>query len=171
MAEKKEEESSEEKKQPPVKEQEKSRLPQEFQHILELIPETERESATKSLVALIISKRSTFSGPIPPPEILKGYNDVVDNGADRILSMAERQSEHRIKLEDFSIREEHRQSSKGQNLGFGIAVIALGISALLTWLGHDWVAGIIGGSTIIGLVSVFVIGKRGQEQNLEQKDP
>jgi hypothetical protein len=24
---------------------------------------------------------------------------------------------------------------------------------------HDWVAGIIGGSTVVGLVSVFVIGQ------------
>jgi hypothetical protein len=42
---------------------------------------------------------SYFAGPLPPPEVLARYNDVVPNGADRILSMAERQGAHRESLE------------------------------------------------------------------------
>ena len=40
-----------------------------------------------------------FSGPIPPPNIIEGYEKIVPGSADRIISMAERQSEHRQKME------------------------------------------------------------------------
>lgn len=43
--------------------------------------------------------------------------------------------------------------------GFLIGIIGLGVAAYLSMHGHDWVAGVIGGSTVLGLVSVFVIGQ------------
>jgi uncharacterized membrane protein len=43
--------------------------------------------------------QQTFSGPIPPPTLLAEYNKVVPNAAERILAMAEKQSEHRQFLE------------------------------------------------------------------------
>jgi hypothetical protein len=43
--------------------------------------------------------------------------------------------------------------------GFLIGVIGLGVAAYLSMHGHDTVAGIIGGTTVVGLVSVFVIGQ------------
>lgn len=54
--------------------------------------------------------------------------------------------------------------------GLMIGAIALRASYQLAMAGHDWVAGIIGGTTVVGLVSAFVIGSsrkaapRGQNQ-------
>lgn len=42
--------------------------------------------------------------------------------------------------------------------GLTIGSIALLAAHQLALAGHDWVAGIIGGTTVIGLVSAFVIG-------------
>ncbi|MEI7296637.1 hypothetical protein WCQ02_31225 [Paraburkholderia tropica] len=44
--------------------------------------------------------------------------------------------------------------------GLIIGCFALGVSAYLAMNGHDTVAGIIGGTTVVGLVSAFVIGQR-----------
>lgn len=43
--------------------------------------------------------------------------------------------------------------------GLIIGVVALGVSAYLALEGHDVVAGIIGGTTVVGLVGAFVVGK------------
>ena len=40
-----------------------------------------------------------FSGPIPPPDLLEKYNNIIPNGADRILAMAEQQQAHRQFME------------------------------------------------------------------------
>ena len=38
----------------------------------------------------ITAQQTSFSGPIPHPETLKGYNEIVPGAAERILAMAER---------------------------------------------------------------------------------
>ena len=40
-----------------------------------------------------------FTGPIPPPEILHQYREVLPDAPERILSMAEKQQNHRMDLE------------------------------------------------------------------------
>lgn len=44
-------------------------------------------------------------------------------------------------------------------MGFVIALAGFGLSLALALLGHPWAASIIGGTTLTGLVAVFVIGK------------
>ena len=79
------------------------------------------------------------------------------------MKMAENQSGHRIELEKLAIKEELKQSSRGQLFGFILALIGMGIAFGMAYLGKDTVAGIFGTTTIIGLVTVFVIGKKEQK--------
>jgi len=46
----------------------------------------------------------------------------------------------------------------GQIAGLVIGCVSLWVSYLLAMSGHDWVAAVIGGTTVVGLVSAFVIG-------------
>jgi len=41
-----------------------------------------------------------------------------------------------------------------------MASFALVISLSLGLLGHDWLAGVIGTTTVVGLVTAFIIGKK-----------
>ena len=47
----------------------------------------------------------------------------------------------------------------GRVLGAGFACLAIGVSAYLALKGHDAVAGIIGGTTVVG-VAVALIGSK-----------
>lgn len=53
--------------------------------------------------------------------------------------------------------------------GLIIGCVALGVAAYLAMNGHDAVAGVIGGTTVVGLVSAFVIGQR--KGAIQQKQP
>jgi uncharacterized membrane protein len=44
-----------------------------------------------------------FEGPIPPPAVLQGYEQILPGAAERILRMAEQQAAHRHSLELKSI--------------------------------------------------------------------
>lgn len=55
-----------------------------------------------------------WNGPLPHPDILIRYNDAAPNGADRILKMAERQEEHRIRQEE--LQEEHERQMERDSL-------------------------------------------------------
>src|SRR3990172_9810621 len=124
------------------------------------IPETKKKKILGVIRAITISRSSSFSGPIPPPEILKGCNEVVKDGGERIVVMAEKQSGHRIDLENYAIKEELKQSRLGQVCGFVLGLVGLILATILALLGHEGIAGIFGTITIVGLVTVFVIGKK-----------
>ena len=70
--------------------------------ILELSPELEEtldemqlDDAQKFKLIQAISTTEQYSGPIPHPKIISGYEEILPGAADRILSMAEKESQHR----------------------------------------------------------------------------
>ncbi|HQK41836.1 MAG TPA: DUF2335 domain-containing protein [bacterium] len=154
------------------KEQDEIIIPEEFKPILADpdIPKDKKDKIIRAVLGLSIGKASSFSGPIPPPELLKGYNEVVKDGAERIVVMAEKQSNHRMQLEDHAIKEELKQSRLGQVFGFILGIVGLVLAAILAILDHEAIAGIFGTTTILGLVTVFVLGKKAQKKDLEDKD-
>ena len=160
-----EQSSLESKNQYPKKEE--TLLPEEFAPILQEFEPADREKVLKALVK--ISVKSSFAGPIPPPDVLIGYNSAMPNGADRIVSMAEKQLNHRTSLEDFAIKEELRQSGRGQIFGFILGLVGFGLATFLALQDHETIAGIFLTTTIIALVTVFVMGKKAQDKNLKEK--
>lgn len=103
--------------------------------------------------------KQSFTGPLPHPDILQGYENVQDGFAERIFKMAEEQQAHRIKCEDKIVRSTAAQSVRGQWFGFLIAILCLAASVALGFYNHEVLAGVIGGTTIISLVAVFITNK------------
>ncbi len=88
-----------------------------------------------------------------------------------MLRMAENQTAHRIEMEKLIITSQQQQSARGQTYGLAIGLTGMLTGAVLAYLGHDWVGGVIAGTTVTGLVSVFVIGKAQQSKSLSEKKP
>lgn len=82
----------------------------------------------------VVALETTFShsGPIPSPEIIGGYEKVLAGSADRIIKMAEKEQEHR-----------HKVQSRGQN---HIAFLIFVGQAFAFTLG---LSGIIGGIYLV----------------------
>ena len=138
---------------------------EEFQHVLNKMPPEDQ----KIIKSVSFASIQSYSGPLPAPESLEKYNKIIPDGADRIMRMAENQSIHRMKIENEVILGQVKQSGRGQTFGLIIAFGALVSSVVLALYGHDTVACIIGGGTVIALVSVFVIGKKEQKEKLAEK--
>lgn len=110
---------------------------------------------------------SQHQGPLPAPEQLEAYNQLIPNGAERIMAMAEKQLQHRIEIEKIVVSSQQIQSSRGQIFGLAIGVLGIISGTVLAMFGHEVVGSIIAGSTVVTLVSVFVIGRRGQQRQLD----
>jgi len=109
-------------------------------------------------------KSMIYSGPLPPPEDFKKYEEVLPTAAERILSMTERQSAHRQSIEKIIFPAEIKKSYLGMILGFIMGMTAISYGFVLLLKNKD-AAGL---STIIvalvSLVSVFIIGIGRQKQ-------
>lgn len=62
------------------------------------------DSLPPSQRAAVIHAQMEFSGPLPPPQILGQYDEVLPGAAERILRMAEKQQDHRIGVDQSGIR-------------------------------------------------------------------
>jgi uncharacterized membrane protein len=112
---------------------------------------------------------SAFSGPLPSPEVLKKFDEVVPGAAERIIKMAEEQSTHRRSLEKGVIESDIIRSKWGQILGFIIAIFGLVVSTLISIYGNAATGALIGFTTIASLVSVFMYGSKTRSKEREEK--
>jgi len=97
-----------------------------------------------------------WSGPLPPPAALEQFERASPGAADRILTMAEREEEHRQDLERIMVSSEIRSRNRGQFLGFLIAAITLIGGIWLVYEGKDWPGLVAILTPLIGLVGIFV---------------
>ena len=51
----------------------------------------------------VVQVTEQFSGPLPPPDVLERYNQVVPDAANRIIAMAEQETGHRRNIQAISI--------------------------------------------------------------------
>jgi uncharacterized membrane protein len=119
---------------------------------------------------LHITEASAFAGPIPPPELLKKYNEIIPDGANRILEMAERQSAHRIELEKTVIEGDNRRANWGLVCGFTFGLIVFVLSFILIMYGHDWAGVALATTDLVVLVGTFVYGTRARRQERERRN-
>jgi uncharacterized membrane protein len=66
----------------------------------------------------IISQSSIIqhAGPIPHPETMARYSQIIENGAERIMRMAEEEQKHRHKVEEKAIQAEIESEQQSQKL-------------------------------------------------------
>lgn len=141
-------------------------LTPEVRDLITALPVGKRERATKILLKAT-KVTSSHSGPIPSPEAFERYGNVLPSAPDRILRMAEKQLDHRIDVEKLAVRRQLNQSGSGQILAFFIAVGCISASTWAAMHDHDTFAGILGGATVVGLVTVFIAGRNSQKKQLK----
>lgn len=113
----------------------------------------------------------THIGPLPDAETLSEYSAIIPNGAERIMKMAEKQLDHRMKMENKVVGGQMLQSNIGQFLAFFIGIAALAASTYCIVSGYELSGSIIGIGGLTGLVTAFIKGRSRQEKSLEEKNP
>ena len=77
----------------------------------------------KEEVASRLMSRMTYSGPIPHPSLLKEFDQIIPDGANRIMIMAENQSQHRMKMEEKNLTANNRAHLLGLLFGGSIGLL------------------------------------------------
>jgi uncharacterized membrane protein len=77
-----------------------------------ILPNNQNNS--REVVVTEISQ--SFSGPLPHPDVLRKFNEIIPGAAERIIKMAEDQSIHRKELEklEFLCMVQKREARKGK---------------------------------------------------------
>src|SRR5438045_3758961 len=96
---------------------------------------------------------------LPAPEVLQQYDNLYKGSAKKIIDVFIQETEHRRAMEKRALEGQLEYTKRGQLFGLIIGVTAIVAGATVAALGAEWSGAVIGGAGVIGLVSVFVIGR------------
>ena len=109
---------------------------------------------------ILIQKSEMHSGPLPHPELLSKYNEVVSGAAERIFNMAENEQRHRLQMD-------RKTTTNAIIMGYIGIIFALFSVLILAGLvyyalskGFDTTAGALGVGAIASVAGVFMFFKR-----------
>ncbi|HAG0017976.1 TPA: DUF2335 domain-containing protein [Salmonella enterica] len=96
-----------------------------------------------------------FQGPVPPPAMLKEYDDIIPGLANRLVELTEKEQAHRHRTESDSIK----IATRGQVMAFCVVLIVIVTAILFGLHGNTVLAGILVGIDLAALVTAFIAGK------------
>ncbi len=100
-----------------------------------------------------VQVREQWSGPIPPPEALERFNQIIPDGANRIVAMAEKEQTHRIEYEKEGLTATVKETKRGQILGAIISIVAVLGAIYTASIGSHWIVSmVLVGIPVLGIV-------------------
>lgn len=91
-----------------------------------------------------------WEGPLPPPRTLAQFNEVIPDGAERIMAMAEKEQAHRHAMDAWI-------GIGGRAVGAVLLISCLGAAIWSVYLGANWkVTGLFLGIPVLATISRFV---------------
>lgn len=99
-----------------------------------------------------LSVSARWSGPLPAPADLAAFDEIIPNGAERILAMAESQSQHRQDMERIYVENQTTTERRGQVMAFALGTLGILVGGGLVFTDHDGA----GFATIIAAVASLV---------------
>lgn len=109
---------------------------------------------------VVEQRTQSFSGPIPPPSILEGYEQILPGAAERVLQLAEGDAAHQRAIENRALDAAEREVRRGQRFGLVIGLATMSLAAFAVHKDLPWIAGILGGGTMVGMVSAFLKSRK-----------
>lgn len=105
----------------------------ERRHLQEALEKLSDEEADV-LTRRVSIQAGSFSGPLPPPEVLREYGEVVPGLSEKIVEMADREQHHRHRLERDDLELDRREARRGQYLGAATLFALIGAAL---WVTHQ----------------------------------
>ena len=118
--------------------------------------------ATGANVNVYLGLTASYQSQLPPAHELRELEAILPGAVERLLAIQERglemgaiEQSHRHRIED----NDSARMSRGQFIAATVFILGLVATVTLALAGHDSVAKVTGGGTLLGAVAIFVTGK------------
>ncbi|MBF0693387.1 DUF2335 domain-containing protein [Providencia alcalifaciens] len=119
-------------------------------------------------VMAIVQKKESFREPLPPPDFLQRYEEILPGGAERIFCLTEKEQSFKHDTQKLAIKGAIKKDSRGQWMGFCLSISVLIIAAYFAKEGAYWFAGTLITGNLVALAAVLAAGRKG---NRNQDNP
>lgn len=134
------------------------------------LDESETEADSFGPRGELVFARSTFSGPVPPPDLVAQYEAILPGAASFFFSTLERQTAHRHSLEARVIDANISNEKIGMWLAFSLAFLMIACGTFLIYADKDPQGLALIGGTLVTLCGVFVYSRSQERRELHEKE-
>jgi uncharacterized membrane protein len=101
-----------------------------------------------------------WSGPLPPPAALASFNEIIPDGANRIMTMIEQEQAHRISHDTQVLTSFAADIKRGHLIGGLVCLVAVGGAIYTAAIGvHFSVPIALVGVPVLGMIKAFMPSK------------
>lgn len=98
-----------------------------------------------------------WSGPLPPPNALAQFNEIIPDGANRIMAMIEQEQNNRIAHNNTALACEIADTRRGHWIGGAISTFAIAGAVFTAYIGaHPTVSIALVSLPIVAIVQSFL---------------
>ena len=95
----------------------------------------QRPSPSNPPAGHVTATMQQWQGPLPPPGALAQFNQIIPNGAERIMAMVEQEQQHRIAHENTELKATVSDFRRGHWLGGVLSLAAIAAAAYTAHIG------------------------------------
>ncbi|ANV92254.1 DUF2335 domain-containing protein [Escherichia coli] len=117
----------------------------------------------------IVVAHHAFQGPLPPPYLLRGYQDILPDAPERIFQLTEKEFAHRQKMEEKALDGAINRDKRGQFYGLSATLFTVTCATILGLTGHEILAGTVIG-TVVAVAGIFVLRKKPSTKSKSKND-
>ena len=99
-------------------------------------------------------------GPIPHPEVFKGYGEVVKDAPERILRVFEQDSAHAREIQSAALNAQKEDNRRVHWMAWSLVAGGYVLSAVFAYLNKDILAWTILATTLAGTITGFLQGRK-----------
>lgn len=107
-------------------------------------------------IAQLVAQTTSFSGPLPHPEIFKLYAEVIPDAPERILKVFEDDSKHARDITTLALEVQRDDNRRAHWMAWSLVIAGFILSVVFALKDKDTLAGIALGSTLVAIVTGFL---------------
>jgi uncharacterized membrane protein len=119
------------------------------------LSQPDRQVITQNSVTI----QSQWEGPLPPPQALAAFDEIVPGGAKLIMDQWKNESDHRRHLQSRALTWEIIERNGSRLLAFAFSMSGLALTAYCVANKAEWVAGFLGVGTVGTVAGALIYQK------------
>lgn len=143
----------------------------EADSILDALPADLRDDPRAQIIAqrVVMEYEERIVSPLPPPRVMRQYEEVSPGLTERFVEEWARQANHRREMERRWLSASIGRAARGQTYAFLIALAGLGGGTYTISTGHSAAGFTVIGSALTPIIGAFLWSQFAQRKELKEK--
>lgn len=133
-------------------------------------PEVIEKLLDRPKVISFIQKRGIFHGPLPHPDHLREYEDIVPGMAERILKLTEDEQKFRHTTQTIALKGAISKDRRAQWMAFILSFSIFALGGYLMFNGEYLPGAALITANVVGLAGVFIFGRKIKQRTTPDGD-